>query len=227
MRNGFNFDEWKDREERFEAVFKALQVRDFEKAGSLVPKGYKLCGYQEFNEAFKYENHSFEWADQFEVTHIAPGLYPVFTTQYYFNEKENSFTNVVNDFQGICFWYKGNLIASTYRNFEAPYIHTIHSYPYAHSVAKEILEGNSKVNLLAPFKAEKVPFEYNRESHITYHIIDKSISPFSKINPIKINHPSTFTSLNNQINNAKNHVETYPPKTNPHGPRPYKHFYEK
>lgn len=206
MDNTVNVVKQNDPQVQFESVFEALQKRNFDKAAKLVPEGYKLCGYQEFTEPFVYEQYGYGWAGQFEHTKVAPGLYPVFCREYYFNECENAFTNTVKDYPGICLWYKGILVASSDGDISRS--NTVFANLYAHSVAKDILAQKSKIHLLAPFKAVEVPFEYDGEMHTTYHIIDTSIPSLIKENPMTLNRPSLTIPLDKQIQHSKTQLST-------------------
>ena len=211
MNNGFNYENWEKRQRQIEEVHSVLQTRDFEKAAALAPDGYKLCGYQEFSEPFEYEQYGYGWAGQFEHTAVQPGLYPVFCCEYAYNEREHSFTNKIKDYPGLCFWYKGIVVASNIgENISKP--NTVFAHPYAHSVAKDIIEDNSNARLLAPFEARTIHFEslYDGEMHKTYHIVDTSIPSLVKSNPMLLNRPSTNLPLEKQILKSKSNTTLCP-----------------
>ena len=198
----FDYKAWEERQQQFQKVFEALQKRDFEMAKTLVPKGYKLCGYQEFSEPFKHEEYGVGWAGQFEDTEVAPGLYPVFACEYYYNEVERNFTNHLKDYPGIMFWYIGKIVASSVPEFVGNENHIASSSPYCHAVAKNILEGKSKVQLLSPFEAKVVPFEYDGEKRVTYQIVDTSLPSLIKENPIYLHTDPKMPSLQEQIQSS-------------------------
>lgn len=180
--------------QHMQPLLDALNEGDFDRAAALTPTRYRLCGYQEFEEDYLYEQNGFGWAGQFERTIVPAGRYPVFVANYSYHEADGQFMNDVKDFSGLYIFLAGKCIAdSTGRNPEEfPFDNTVWSSPYAHSVAHAIVNNASSIELLPPFKAVTVPFEYAGEEHITYKIIDESLPNRMKQNPMFLRNQSSY-----------------------------------
>lgn len=174
--------------ETMQPILDALNAGDFHLAAELTPAKLRLCGYQEFGEEYLHQQHGHGWAGQFEDTIIAPGRYPVFATNYHFSERDHLYTNHLKDFQGLLIFLAGKCVSdSIERGPDAyPYDNTVFESPYCHSVAHGILDGQSSICLLPPFRAEPIHFQYEGRDITTYHIADTSLPFYMKQNPMQV-----------------------------------------
>ena len=172
--------------EIMQPLLDALNNDDFELAAKLTPAKYRLCGYQEFKEDFLYTQYGHGWAGQFADTLISAGRYPVFADKYLYHEADEQWTNRLKDFQGLYVYLAGKCVADSEnrRPEHYPYDNTVWESPYCHAIAENILDNNSSVQLLPPFKAEPVHFiDFEGHPCTTYKIVDTSLPERMKHRP--------------------------------------------
>ena len=180
--------------EVMQPLLDALNAGDFNLAAELTPANWKLCGYQEFATEHVHSQSGHGWAGQFEDTVVPPGRYPVFATNYGFNENLELYSNYLKDFQGINIFLAGKCTADSINRDPAdyPYDNTVFVSPYCHAVSHAILEDHSSIHLIPPFQAEPVYFQYQGEDHTTYRIVDTSLPQYMKQNPMKLRNLSSY-----------------------------------
>lgn len=180
--------------EVMQPLLDALNAGDYSLAADLAPANWRLCGYQEFATEHVHSQYGHGWAGQFEDTVVPPGRYPVFATNYGFNENLNMYSNHLKDFQGINIFLAGKCVADSIDRDPGayPYDNTVFVSPYCHAVAHSILDNQSSIHLIQPFQAEPVYFQYQGEDHTTYQIVDQSLPQYMKQNPMKLRNLSSY-----------------------------------
>lgn len=164
----------------------ALNNSDFELAAKLTPAKYRLCGYQEFKEDYLHAQYGHGWAGQFADTLVSAGRYPVFAETYMYHEADGQWTNELKDFRGLSLFLAGNCIVDSENRKpeEYPFANTVWESPYCHAIARNILENQSSIHLLPPYKAEPVHFtDIHGEPCTTYKIVDTSLPARMKNRP--------------------------------------------
>jgi len=200
---------------QFQPLLDALAKGDFSLAAHLTPEGLQLCGYQEFRTPYTVEERGNGWAGQYCSTVVPPGIYPVFASKFAFHQAQNLYTNQLSDYSGLLTWLDGECIASSDQRSDCPYPNVVCGSPYAHAVAKSILDGNGFIHLLDPFEAKAVHFQYEGETHTSYQIRDSSLPDVLPENPLSLraHHLHACHSLDEQLGIAasKTHALTSAP----------------
>lgn len=194
--------------ELMQPLLDALNSGDFELAAQLTPAKYRLCGYEEFDSEYQYEQFGIGWAGQFSTTVIPAGRYPVFAEKYQYHEADQQFMNKLSDFRGLSIFLAGKCIADSNESPSAsyPYDNTVWNSPYCHAVGHSIIEGKSSIHLLPPFKAEPVHGEYNGEKFITYRIVDTSLPDRMKQNPMDLRKQNFYIYKTKDLSSEAAHL---------------------
>jgi hypothetical protein len=135
----------------------------------------------EKDEVFR---NQFDYAAWYEDVLVKAGKYPVWARYYNFNERLRKEESHLKDFGNIFISLPGIVVGDDFSphyggvaigdksNVNTGKGSAYGWSPYAHSVAWSILEGNTRYELIEPFKAEYVHFEYDGEQKTTTKIIN-------------------------------------------------------
>ena len=202
--------------EKFQPLLDALDKGDFELAKALTPEGYRLCGYREYKETTEVSEYGKGWAGQYAIVNVPPGRYPVFAREFDYHMVERSHMNRLKNYPGLMTWVEGECVSSSDIYDKHPSPRVLVESPYCFAVAKDILSNESQIQLIPPFEARSVPFEYQGEQLVSYCIVDASLPELLKENPIRLRDGGTKkkASLDSMIEAASQKV-TAPQQTAP------------
>jgi hypothetical protein len=121
----------------------------------------------EKDEVFR---NTYSYAAWYEDVLVKAGKYPVYAREYNFNERLRKYTSELKDFGNIVVVLPGEVVGDDFSSHyggvavtskvdqgvgkKSEYMY----HPYAHSLAHSILEGKSRIELIAPFEAKYVHF---------------------------------------------------------------------
>lgn len=180
-------------------ILDALQNGDYSFAATLCPDDTKLIGYEIVESPSDITQYG-SYAADFWTTRVSPGVYPIFAKAYSYNEAKESYTNQINDFNGLFVWKEGIIVSSNYIESVGKE-NIVFETPYAHSIAHIVSEyKNSNIHLLPPFCAQKIYFTYDGEIHHTYQITDRSLPELLQTNPIKLKSRQSIDTLLKKTN---------------------------
>jgi len=185
----------------------ALKVGDFELAEALTPKKYRFCGYNELKEDTVMEQYGLSgWADQFAITNVPAGIYPVFVDKFAYNERDKHFTNEVH-YRGIFEWFEGTCMNSSWNPSKTPEPNVVIQEPYAYDVARNASRDAGTRHLVYPFKP--VATEYKAPGcspYLHFTIVHSSVPYKAEENPLQLRGrcipPQTNPSLAEKIQMA-------------------------
>jgi hypothetical protein len=142
-------------------------------------------GWYNVPEDKEYTDRNYECAGWFQTIMVKSGKYPVYAYEYEYNEKDRKYTNELkNDTPAIVLSgtvtnadfgarYCGMPIGDSKSDKYVGKQDDMKMYPYCHSLAKEILNNESEVELFPEFEAREINFIYDNEPHKTYGIFKK------------------------------------------------------
>ena len=150
-------------------------------------KGEKFqIGWYNLKEDEVFRN-TYSYAAWYQDVEVKAGKYPVFAREYQLNERLRKYTNELKDFGNIVVVLPGKVVASDFSSHyggvaygsktdqdlgeESEYMY----HPYAHSLAHSILEGKSNIELITPFEAKYIYFEYEGKQHKTAGIFNNEM----------------------------------------------------
>jgi hypothetical protein len=139
-------------------------------------------------EEDKVFRNTYSYAAWYQDVLIKAGKYPVYAREYQYNERLRKYENELKDFGNIVVVLPGVVTGSDFSSHyggvaigskvdqdlgeQSEYMY----HPYAHSLAHSILEGKSNIELITPFEAQYVHFEYNGEMHKTANIVNTEMT---------------------------------------------------
>lgn len=127
-------------------------------------------GWYNQKEDKEYTNNGYACAAWYEKVFVKAGKYPVYAREYSYNERERKFENKIKDTSigiglpgvitgdNFSSYFCGNMVGEGQFNQHVGEESKVYLNPYAHALAKEILEGNSNIELLPEFQAQEINF---------------------------------------------------------------------
>lgn len=129
----------------------------------------------------KEYTRNYEFAAWYQVIKVPKGQYPVYANEFAYHERERRYLDKIKD-TAIFYPLHGEVVASDFSahfagnrvgnkvNEDVGEQSYVVCQPYAHALAKGILEGDVDIELLPEFEAREIPYVYDGKEQKTYGI---------------------------------------------------------